>query len=248
MLDAIKKLANHQNSDLLEQPETLQMACEGLNNLLKWPNGIKYILHQRIIMNNANNSIVEKLFPVIDIIRLAVRKEAIFVAMLDKLKFLDILMPLMSSTAANQLMIIRCFTNILGHNAGRQQLDKYCNTLMDNIRLIREGNGNLQTAIASFLLNVTITELMTTARDEMCRVTTETLIEFLQWANDMEATYRAMQAIGNLMTTTYAQGVVALVVSADPLIDKIRKLTEITPKTDELAKVNAISSALLSSF
>lgn len=191
--------------------------------------------------------ILENLFPVIDIVRLSVRKDNIFEMMLEKLNFLEVLMPEINTTAANQLMLFRCFTNMISHDAGRQQLDKYFSILIENICKIKTGNNNMQMAIASFLLNVTITELAKT-KEAICRNTTETLIEFLQWVTDMEATYRAMQAIGNLMATTYAQEVIALIISAEFLIEKIRKLTELTPKTDELAKVNAISSALLSSF
>lgn len=156
-------------------------------------------------------------------------------------------MPLMNTNAANQLMILRCFTNMIRHDAGRQELSKYFSVLTECISQIKEGNNNLQIAIASFLLNVTIIEMATSSED-ICRTTTETLIDFLQWVTDMEALYRSMQAIGNLMSTTNAQAVVALIVSTDFLVDKIRKLTEITPKTDALAKVNAISSALLASF
>lgn len=175
------------------------------------------------------------------------RREDVFKVMLEKIDFLEVLMPLINSTAPNQLMILRCFTNMIRHDAGRQQLEKYFIILIENICKIKTGNSNMQMAIASLLLNVTITEMAQT-RDEICRSTTEALIEFLKWVTDMEATYRAMQAIGNLMTTNHTQGVVALIISADFLVEKIRKLTELTPKTSELAKVNAISSALLSSF
>lgn len=190
--------------------------------------------------------ILELLFPVIDIVRLAVRNEAVF-SVLNSMNFLDALLQHITTSAPNQLMIIRCLTNIMKHEAGRQQVDKRLAPLIKHINSIKAGSNNLQIAIATFYLNLTITQTTGLANGEKCRMVTEGLVEFLKWSIDLEACYRSMQAIGNLTTTPFGQEISALVISVDYVMDKLRELTN-TPQAGVFAKINSAGTALLQAF
>ena len=189
---------------------------------------------------------LDLLFPVIDIVRLAVRSESVF-AVLNSTNFLDALLAHLTTSAANQLMIIRCLANIMKHEAGRQQVDKRLAYLVERINGIKTGSNNLQIAIATFYLNLTITQTKGIANGEKCRMITEGLIESFKWAIDLEACYRSMQAIGNLTTTPFGQETSALIISVDYVMDKLRELTN-TPQTGIFVKINSAGKALLSSF
>lgn len=160
---------------------------------------------------------------------------------------MDLIMPHLATSAANQLMIVRCFANMMNHSAGRQEIDALLSMLVNRINSIKAGSNNLQIAIATFYLNITTTQTLGIANGEKCRVVAEGIIELLKWALDLEACYRSMQAIGNLTTTPFGQETLALVVSVDYVMDKIRELTN-TPQTGSFVKINSIGSALLSSF
>lgn len=190
--------------------------------------------------------ILDLLFPVIDIVRLAVRSESVF-AVLNSMNFLDALLAHMTTSAPNQLMIIRCLANIMKHEAGRQEVDKRLAHLIKRINGIRTGSNNLQIAIATFYLNLTTTQAKSIASGAKCIRITEGLIEFLKWAIDLEACYRSMQAIGNLTTTPFGQETSALIISVDYVMDKLRELTN-TPQTGVFVKINSAGKALLASF
>uniref|UniRef100_A0A1A9VFP4 Phospholipase A-2-activating protein n=1 Tax=Glossina austeni TaxID=7395 RepID=A0A1A9VFP4_GLOAU len=203
-----------------------QGAIEGLKLMLNWPS--------------------EFLFPVFDICRLALRTESTFI-ILKSLDFMDLIMPHLATSAANQLMIVRCFANMMNHSAGRQEIDALLSMLVNRINSIKAGSNNLQIAIATFYLNITTTQTLGLANGDKCRVVAEGIIELLKWALDLEACYRSMQAIGNLTTTPFGQETLALVVSVDYVMDKIRELTN-TPQTGSFVKINSIGSALLATF
>ncbi|TDG43818.1 hypothetical protein AWZ03_009768 [Drosophila navojoa] len=208
-------------------PEVDPTALEALLLLLKWPPGM--------------------LFPVLDVVRLAVRHEAIFSLLHNSHNFLSSVIPQLSGAAANQLMVCRCLANALTHRSGRQQLETQLPHIVELVSCIRAGSPNLQIAIATFYLNLTISQTLSVAQSEVCHVATSGLLELLKWAKDLEAWYRAMQAIGNLTTTPCSQEVIALVVSVDHVMDKLRELTN-TPQDENFAKVNMVGQALLAVF
>lgn len=163
------------------------------------------------------------------------------------MNFLDALLQHITTSVPNQLMIIRCLANIMKHEAGRQQVDKRLAPLIEHINGIKSGSNNLQIAIATFYLNLTITQTTALANGEKCRMATEGLIELLKWATDLEACYRCIQAIGNITTTPFGQEASALVISVDYVMDKLRELTN-TPQAGVFAKINTAGSALLAAF
>lgn len=60
------------------------------------------------------------------------------------------------------------------------------------------------------------------ADQEMCRLTTEGLLELLKWISDLEAHYRSYQSLGNLTTTPFGQITSTQIISVDIVVDKIR--------------------------
>ncbi|KAH8412043.1 hypothetical protein KR222_007523 [Zaprionus bogoriensis] len=208
-------------------PELDATALEALMLLLKWPAGM--------------------LFPVLDVLRLAVRHEAIFSLLHNSYNFLASIVPLLSGSAANQLMVCRCLANALSHQPGRQQIESQLPQIIELISGIRAGSANLQIAMATFYLNVTIAQTLAVANGEVCHVTTTGLLELLKWAKDLEAWYRGMQAIGNLTTTPCGQETIAQVVSVDHVMDQLRELTN-TPHDENFTKINLVGQALLAAF
>lgn len=245
LLEACIKLAE-------PSPEVEQISIEALQVLLRWPSG-KPANHLNIpfyIFNICINLFFvlcpDLLFPVIDIVRLAVRSESIF-TLLNATNFLDHLLPHMTTSLPNQLMIIRCLANSMQHAAGRQQIDARLVSLVEHINNIKTGSINLQIAIASFYLNQTITQTTGLANGDKCRILTEGIIEFLKWATDLEACYRSMQALGNMTTTPFGPETSALVISVDYVMDKLREMTN-TPQAGAFAKINTVGKALLAAF
>ncbi|XP_030382821.1 phospholipase A-2-activating protein [Scaptodrosophila lebanonensis] len=208
-------------------PEVNLEALEALVLLLKWPSNM--------------------LFPVLDILRLAVRHEAIFSMLQNGHNIMKIILPQLSGAAANQLMVLRCLANVLTHNTGRQQIETQLPEIIDLVMGIRAGSVNLQIAVATFYLNATISQTLGVTKPAVCHVVTTGIVELLKWASDLEACYRSMQSIGNLTTTPCGQETIAQVVSVDYVMDKLRDLTN-TPQSENFAKVNILGQALLASF
>ncbi|KAH8413203.1 hypothetical protein KR009_008741 [Drosophila setifemur] len=210
-----------------QSPELDMTALEALVILLKWPAAM--------------------LFPVLDILRLAIRNEAIFTVLNNTHNFLNLVVPQLGGSAANQLMVVRCLANSLSHSTGRQQVEARLPEIIEMVAGIKAGSVNLQIAVATFYLNVTISQTVGVTKSEVCHVVTSGVVELLKWANDLEACYRSMQAIGNLTTTSCGQETIAQVVSVDYVMDKLRMLTN-TPQGENFNKVNLVGQALLAAF
>uniref|UniRef100_A0A1B0GMT0 Uncharacterized protein n=1 Tax=Phlebotomus papatasi TaxID=29031 RepID=A0A1B0GMT0_PHLPP len=179
----------------------VQIEC--LRSLLKWPRGI--------------------LFPVLDIVRLVVRNEATC-GLLVNGEVMKILVECVSDSAANQLMALRCLTNMQIHQVGRNLVHGKLGEILGRVSEIRKGSVNAQVAVATFLLNATVSQMQLADGDE-CKILGECSLETMQWIEDLEATYRCFQALGNLTCTPVGQEIVALIVSVDTLVDKIKAFT-----------------------
>lgn len=212
--------------------------------LTDWYSGQKVVSTQFFFPKKHFNqihliNITELLFPILDIIRLAVRHEHIC-SVLVKPDFVQKLIESCSYSAANQLMITRCFVNMLNHTVGITLVKSRFLDIVRELRRIKQGNGNLQVcyhsmvqkltktmklwfqiAISSFYLNVTTVQLQL-ADQEMCRLTTEGLLELLKWISDLEAIYRSYQSFGNLTCTPNGPTTSAQIISVDVVVDKIR--------------------------
>ncbi|EDW03341.1 phospholipase A-2-activating protein [Drosophila grimshawi] len=210
-----------------KSPELDPTALEALMMLLKWPAGM--------------------LFPVLDVLRLAVRHEVVYSLLHNSHNVLNFVLPQLGGAAANQLMVCRCLANGLTHPEGRKQIEAQLPHIVELVSGIRAGSANLQIAIATFYLNVSISQTLDVARPEVCHATTSGIVELLKWASDLEAWYRSMQAIGNLTTTSSGQETIAQVVSVDYVMDKLRELTN-TQQDENFTKVNLVGQALLAVF
>lgn len=91
----------------------------------------------------------EFLFPVLDIVRLAVLDPNTCTNLVapDVLNF--IVQNCNTGAAANQLMSLRCFSNMLIHGYGRGLIETVLANILVAISATRKGTSNLQTAIAT---------------------------------------------------------------------------------------------------
>lgn len=109
----------------------------------------------------------------------------------------------------------------MSHGWGRGIVEDRLAKIFNKLNQSTSGSGNLQIAIASLFLNVSATQLQV-ADQEVCRLTTEALLDFLRWAGDAEAFYRAYQALGNLTCTPYGAITSAQIISVDRVADRLR--------------------------
>lgn len=94
-----------------------------------------------------------------------------------------------------------------------------------------------QIAIATLLLNLTIIQTGY-AEATQCQQLSETILNFLLWTSDAEATYRSYRGLGNLLKTAHGSAISAQIVSTDHVMDKIR---ENMNASHVLEKLNEIS-------
>lgn len=145
--------------------------------------------------------------------------------------------------AANQLMSLRCLSNMLHHGYGRGLLDTCLPNILVAISSTRKGTNNLQSSIATLLLNLSVAQ--TKRPDEAtCSQINESLIDFLLWNADSEALYRAYRALGNLLTTPHAQTISAQIISTDEITESLRENTK-APQPYGFEKINEIAQEIL---
>lgn len=153
---------------------------------------------------------------------------------------MNLLIENMCNAPANQLMAVRCVANMMSHGWGRGVVETRLRDIIARLSRIMSGSSNLQIAIATVFLNVSITQLEF-ADQEICRQTTEGILEYLRWGQDLEAFYRAYQALGNLTCTPYGPITSAQIVSVDQVFERIRdNMSAVQPvgfdKMNELAR------------
>lgn len=101
---------------------------------------------------------IEKLFPVLDIFRMAVKNESIFSSfdfshssIIDKtLKSAIVSLP------ANQLMGMRLLCNMQFHETGKLYVQQNLAEFIDCLEKVSNGNGNLQIEVSAFHQNSSI--------------------------------------------------------------------------------------------
>lgn len=180
----------------------------------------------------------DKLFPVLDVIRLIVRNPEACKNLYPKTMD-SIIKNLTSPSAANQLMSTRALSNITIHPWGKQFVATKIHDICEQIAKITQGNANLQIAVATFYLNQSILQKEAPS-SELCTTLTIGAIKFLEWSNDNESTFRAYQALGNLIVYN-PSAVLSIIKSLDQLktaLDRNRnapheKLAEISLELTE---------------
>lgn len=148
--------------------------------------------------------------------------------------------------AANQLMSLRCLSNMIYHGYGRGLIETCLPNILVAISTTRKGTNNLQSAIATLLLNLSVAQLKR-PEEATCQQINESLIDFLLWNADSEALYRAYRALGNLLATPHAQVISAQIVSTDEVMDTLRENSK-APQQYGYEKVNEIAQEIIDSL
>lgn len=100
--------------------------------------------------------------------------------------------------------------------------------------------------MATLHLNLTICQI-SFADQNICQQLSESILEFLKWANDSEATYRSYRALGNLLCTPYGPSTSALIVSVDSVTDRLRdNMSAVQPAGFE--KINEIARDIINTL
>lgn len=162
------------------------------------------------------------LFPVLDIVRLAVRDATVSSALVIP-EVLNIIMENVENPPACQLMSIRALGNMLQHEFGRRLVTSCLANILDAVTGIKQGSANLQIAIATLFLNLSIAQ-MHAIDEEQCHQLAEAILNFCLWSTDNEAFYRSLRALGNLLITKNGADVSALIVSTEPVMGRIMTL------------------------
>lgn len=181
ILGKLKEFNNQMEADLKMSEGDLEgivalttkadkLAVENLEKILSWPEN--------------------KLFPVLDVVRLLVRNEEI--CTMFSPKYIEAIMKNLTSTPPNQLMSMRALSNIILHQCGKTMVEVHVVTISDQIAKMTQGNSNLQIAIATFFLNQSILQQKSPS-NEICTTLTIGVIKFLEWACDPDATATAYQ-------------------------------------------------------
>lgn len=135
-------------------------------------------------------------FPVLDIIRSAVVREPVAQQILtDDLveKMLNYLAD--SGRMATQLMACRCFVNLFKHEGGRRRLQTFLNLVMLKFPTTETTNANLQIALSTLLLNLSIRNFEGLAPELLA----SRLVSVFMWVTDLEAAFRILLGVGNLL-------------------------------------------------
>jgi PUL domain len=183
------------------------------------------------------------LFPVLDITRLLVKDEKMCTELAENVDaFLEILLDntKFSQSVANQIMAIRCFNNQLVHAFGKKFVLANLGHILPTITgHIQKGGANLQSAVATFYLNLSVV-LFEFANDDNViannQVIAEAILYYLTWASDVESTYRALQGLGNLLSMPNNEIVLVQVKSVDAVVTILSQLAANREKSEKLSE------------
>lgn len=216
--DATKILAKLKEFNNQINDESVKVTDDDLKNVVELMSSkdIKDVSALKVLMKWPT----EKLFPVLDVIRLAVRNED-FCIMLDGNKLTDYIIQRLNTTPANQLMNIRALSNMLLHELGKNLVNCKLNDICNMISSISQGTANLQNAIASFFLNESIVQKEMKS-DDACIILAIGAVRVSEWISDAEAIFRLYQALGNLITYN-SQAVLSIIKAADNLKSSLKQ-------------------------
>lgn len=162
----------------------------------------------------------EKRFPVIDVVRLMVRYEAIVSKM--PMPFITELISNLSSCPPNQLMSMRVFVNIAFTNSGKQISRDKLKEICEQLAKINQGNLQLQAAAATFFLNQSILQKDNPSND-ICATIATAALKANDWIVAPESKYRLLLALGNLVVFN-APSVLFIIKSDKKLSDYLREV------------------------
>ncbi|XP_058818006.1 phospholipase A-2-activating protein [Topomyia yanbarensis] len=224
--------------------KSLQMSDDTLDDIVRYVSQVTTVSEQNSACLTALKYLytwpTESIFPVLDITRLVVRDPQACQELFEG-EFMNSLLQHINHIPANQMMGARCFVNMISHSTGRNIVLEQIRPIVEKLSPIKTGSANLQIALASFYLNLSMTQLDKPSLD-FCKVFSEAVAEFLDWVNDYEAIYRGYQALGNLLSTQPGTLVANQLRANNGLIDKI--LVSISAEVSGYAKLNECASYL----
>lgn len=147
---------------------------------------------------------------------------------------------------ANQLMSIRVILNMLSHGYGRGLIESCLANILRAINATKKGSANLQVAISTLMLNLTIVQA-NFADETQCQHITATIIDFLLWSTDPESLYRSYRAIGNLLCTPHASVISAQLISTDQIMEGLRNNMS-AHQQNGFEKINEIAQEIVSAL
>ncbi|XP_063701799.1 phospholipase A-2-activating protein [Culicoides brevitarsis] len=183
------------------------------------------------------------LFPVLDVIRLAIRTEQVCSKIVN-FELLTIIIENLEagSPAANRIMAIRCLSNMITHRWGRCMIDAKFEGIMNGVRGVKSGNVAVQNALSVLFLNLSIAQL-DVAVSENCKKIAECVVDALMWVTEVDAIFRMYQAIGNMTETAYKKVVLEVVTSMEIVVEKMKGHAE-GRDTDNYERLREIASDL----
>lgn len=135
---------------------------------------------------------------------------------------------------------------MLIHGYGRGLIETVLPNILVAMSATKKGTTNLQMAIATTLLNLSVAQLKR-PNESSCHQITETLIDFLLWTSDPESLYRGYRSLGNLLSTQFAPSISAQIISADEVTDALRENVK-APQPYEFDKINQIAQEIMDSI
>lgn len=187
----------------------------------------------------------ENLFPVLDILRMAVCDSNVCAKLITQ-DTLNLIIQNISAPPANQLMSIRILLNMLSSGYGRGIIESCLTNILVAICATKKGSANLQVAISTLLLNLTIVQA-NYADQTQCEHISESIIDFLLWNTDPESLYRSYRAIGNLLSTPHASIISAQLVSTDQIMDGLRNNMS-AQQQNGFEKINEIAQEIVNAL
>ncbi|XP_063925549.1 phospholipase A-2-activating protein [Zophobas morio] len=146
----------------------------------------------------------EIVFPVIDVVRMAVRhkKNNEVIARANNGSILEKLLSFVSENckiANNVVVALRTLSNLLIHEYGEQLVFEHRFDIVENVTALGVLNKNGQIALATLLLNICIVSLK--KKDDVgVSVLADVVPDILTKLNDPESQFRAYVALGTLLT------------------------------------------------
>lgn len=159
---------------------------------------------------------------------------------------LNLIIQNISVPPANQLMSIRIILNMLSSGYGRGLIESCLTNVLVAISTTKTGSANLQVAISTLLLNLTILQA-NYADQTQCEHIAESIIDFLLWTRDSESLYRSYRAIGNLLCTPHAAIISAQLVSTDQIMDGLRSNMS-AQQPNGFEKINEIAQDIVNAL
>lgn len=183
----------------------------------------------------------ERVWPVLDVLRLALRSEKAqdkWLSQNNDKALIELLMSYLKtpSPLPTQLLAIRCLANMALHNPGKRALTTMLNFILPSlVSLAPYPNKNMEIAIATLLLNYATIFTGHKELENHCQLLSATETVVLN-VSDPEAQFRILVAIGTLLTHSKDIKLIVHSLNIEPIIERLAQNTELPKKVTECAR------------